>query len=101
MNKCDIALLHKEDKISPSIFIIIAGVVSIISSLGAPLVPEISNYYHISPMLAQWSLTIALISGTVSTPILAKISRLGNYRNVILVTLLATMLGCFLSAYAR
>lgn len=86
-------------EVSPSIFIIIAGVVSMISSLGAPLVPEISNYYHISPMLAQWSLTIALISGTVSTPILAKISRLGNYRNVIFIALIITALGCFLSAY--
>ncbi|MCE3237065.1 MAG: transporter [Gammaproteobacteria bacterium] len=98
MKKCAITL--KECNVRPSIFIIIAGVVSMISSLGAPLVPEIANYYHIVPTLAQWSLTIALISGTVSTPILAKISRTGNYRNVILITLIATMLGCFLSALA-
>ncbi|HLX52321.1 MAG TPA: MFS transporter [Aquella sp.] len=90
----------KEDKVNPHIFIIIAGVVSIISSLGAPLVPEIASYYYISPTLAQWSLTIALISGTVSTPILAKISRFGSYRNVILATLIAIMFGCFLSAFA-
>lgn len=87
-------------EVNAFIFIIIAGAVSMISSLGAPLIPQISNYYHISPVLSQWSLTIALISGTVSTPILVKISRLGNYRNVIFVTLIATTLGCFLSAYA-
>ena len=37
----------KDNKVKPYIFIVIAGIVSMISSLGAPLVPEISKYYHI------------------------------------------------------
>lgn len=90
----------KRNNLKPYIFIIIAGIVSMISSLGAPLVPGISKYYEIAPTLAQWSLTIALISSTVSIPILTKISRFGNYRNVIFITLIITALGCFLSAYA-
>lgn len=90
----------KKDKVSPFVFIIISGIVSVISSLGAPLIPEISNFYHISPQLGKWSLTIALISSAVSTPILAKLSDFGNYRNVILTVLIATTLGCMLSSFA-
>lgn len=99
MRECAGTPLNK-NRVRPSLFIIIAGIVSMISSLGAPLVPEISKYFHVSPQLGQWSLTIALISGTVSTPILAKISHYGNYRNVIFATLMIITLGCFLSAYA-
>lgn len=91
---------HKEDRVKPYVFIIIAGIASMVSSLGAPLVPGISKYYGIAPTLGQWSLTITLISATVSIPILAKISQFGNYKNVIFIALLATVLGCLLSAYA-
>ncbi|MCE3238621.1 MAG: transporter, partial [Gammaproteobacteria bacterium] len=88
----------KKDKVSPLVFIIISGIVSVISSLGAPLIPEISNFYGISPMLGKWSLTIALISSAVSTPILAKLSDFGNYKNVILTVLIVTTFGCLLSS---
>lgn len=77
-------------------FIIISGIVSVISSLGAPLIPEISNYFHISPQLGKWSLTVALISSAASTPILAKLSDFGNYKSVILTVLIMTTLGCIL-----
>ncbi len=90
----------KKDKVSPFVFIIISGIVSVISSLGAPLIPEISNFYHISPQLGKWSLTIALISSAVSTPILGKLSDFGNYKNVILAVLIATTFGCILSSFA-
>lgn len=90
----------KKDKVKPFVFIIISGIVSVISSLGAPLIPAISSFYHISPTLGKWSLTIALISSAVSTPILAKLSDFGNYRNVFLTVLIATTFGCILSSFA-
>lgn len=86
----------KENKVSSFVFIIISGIVSVISSLGAPLIPEISNYFHISPQLGKWSLTVALISSAASTPILAKLSDFGNYKSVILTVLIMTTLGCIL-----
>ena len=98
--KDSMAVHLKKDRVKPYVFIIIAGIVSMISSLGAPLVPTISNYYHIPPRLGQWSLTIALISATVSIPILAKISRFGNYKNVIFITLMITAFGCLLSTFS-
>lgn len=90
----------KKNQVSPFVFIIISGVVSVISSLGAPLIPEISNFYRISPVLGKWSLTIALISSAASTPILAKLADFGYYKNVILTVLIATTMGCMLSSFA-
>ncbi|WP_119344270.1 MFS transporter [Facilibium subflavum] len=89
-----------EDRVSPHFFIMIAGVVSIISSLGAPLVPVIANQYHISSSLGQWSLTIALLFSTATTPILAKLSASGRYKTIIFTVLILTALGCFISSVA-
>lgn len=53
-------------------------VVSIISSLGAPLLPDVAKELEISLPNAQWSLTAALIAGALSAPILG---RLGDGRH--------------------
>jgi MFS family permease len=53
-------------------------VVSIISSLGAPLLPDVAADLNISLPDAQWSLTAALIAGALAAPILG---RLGDGRH--------------------
>jgi MFS family permease len=53
-------------------------VVSIISSLGAPLLPDVAKDLDISLPSAQWSLTAALIAGALSAPVLG---RLGDGRH--------------------
>jgi MFS family permease len=53
-------------------------VVSIISSLGAPLLPDVAKNLDISLPSAQWSLTAALIAGALSAPVLG---RLGDGRH--------------------
>jgi MFS family permease len=53
-------------------------VVSIISSLGAPLLPDVATDLGISLPSAQWSLTAALIAGALSAPVLG---RLGDGRH--------------------
>lgn len=52
-------------------------VASIISSFGAPLIPTVARDFHTSLSTAQWSLTEALLVGTVSSPVLG---RLGDGR---------------------
>ncbi len=59
-------------------------VVSIISSLGAPLIPSIARDMHASVSSAQWSLTATLLVGAVATPI---VGRLGDGRHRRIVTL--------------
>jgi MFS family permease len=60
-------------------------VVSIVSSLGAPLIPSIAEDLDASLSSAQWSLTATLLVGAVATPI---VGRLGDGRHRRLVTLL-------------
>jgi MFS family permease len=48
-------------------------VTSIISSLGAPLIPTIAKDFHDSLSTAQWSLTVALLSGSISAPVMGRL----------------------------
>ena len=48
-------------------------VTSVISSLGAPLIPTVARDFHESLSTAQWSLTVALLVGAVSSPVLGRL----------------------------
>ena len=48
-------------------------VASIISSLGAPLVPSIAADFGDPLSTAQWSLTVALLAGAVSAPVMGRL----------------------------
>ncbi len=55
------------------VLVLTTMVASIISSLGAPLIPTIARDFHQSLSTAQWSLTVALLSGAVSAPVLGRL----------------------------
>ncbi|WP_369355283.1 MFS transporter [Streptomyces sp. cg2] len=71
---------------------------AVISSLGAPLVPQIAGAYHVSLSQAQWSLTITLLTGTVATPVLGRLGDGPHRRSATLVAVAASALGCALAA---
>ncbi|MER7083148.1 MFS transporter, partial [Saccharopolyspora kobensis] len=48
----------------------IALVVAAVASLGAPLITSVATTFHVSLGSAQWTLTVALLSGAVATPVL-------------------------------
>lgn len=76
----------------------ITTVTAIVSSLGAPLIPEIADTYDVRLSLAQWALTSTLIAGAVATPI---VGRWGNgqlRRPVLLGGLGAVLAGTLLAA---
>jgi MFS family permease len=72
-------------------------VTSIVSSLGAPLVPAVAKSYEIELASAQWILSAALLSGALASPL---VGRLGGRRRrvTVLVTLAIVTSGCLLSA---
>ena len=75
-------------------------VASIVSSLGAPLIPTIARDYHDSLSTAQWSLTIALLSGAVSAPVMGRLGDGPRRRATMIGGLAAVTLGCVVAAEA-
>jgi len=76
----------------------VAALVSIVSSLGAPLVPVIARTDHVSLSSGQWLLTAALLTGALSTPVLGRLSDGPHQRRIVLVALGLALSGCVLAA---
>lgn len=64
--------------------------VSMISSVGAPLVPTIATDFHIALGTAQWMLTITLLVGAVCVPVVGRLAD-GPRRLHVLIAVLALM----------
>jgi MFS family permease len=80
------------------VLVYLALVTSLVSSLGAPLVPTIARETHVSLASAQWSLTISLLMGAVATPTLGRLGDGRHRRTAVLAALSAVLLGCVLAA---
>lgn len=75
-------------------------VVSVISSLGAPLIPTIARVFHESLTTSQWSLTVGLLSGAVSAPVMGRLGDGRRRRATIIGGLGAVTLGGVIAALA-
>ena len=75
-------------------------VTAIISSLGAPLIPSVSNDLHVSLSAAQWSLTATLLVGAVSAPIMGRLGDGRHRRETLIGGLGLVTLGGVISALA-
>src|SRR5829696_9145562 len=80
------------------VLVYIGTVVSIISSLGAPLIPSIARDLDASVSSAQWSLTVTLLVGAVATPVIGRLGDGRHRRTVVLAVLSVVLLGCVLAA---
>jgi MFS family permease len=80
------------------VLVIIAALVAIISSLGAPLIPSIARSDHVSLSTAEWVLTAALMMGALATPAMGRLADGPGKRRVLELTLIVVFAGCILSA---
>jgi predicted MFS family arabinose efflux permease len=78
--------------------LLIGMLVAVISSLGAPLVPDIAATQHASLATAQWSLTITLLVGAASGQVLGRLGDGPRRRLVLLGALTAVLIGSALAA---
>lgn len=78
----------------------VGSVVSIISALGAPLIPSIAERFDAGLGSAQWSLTATLLAGAVASPIVGRLGDGRHRRTVLLAVLAAVLLGCAMAALA-
>jgi predicted MFS family arabinose efflux permease len=76
-------------------------VAGLISSLGAPLIPSVARSLHISLASAQWSLTVALLSGAISAPVLGRLGDGPRRRPTILGGLAVVFVGSIIAGLAH
>ena len=73
---------------------------SFVAALGTPLIPTIAHERHVSFDLAQWNLTIALLVGAVTTPLISRWGDGGRRRTVMITVLGITIAGALTAATA-
>jgi predicted MFS family arabinose efflux permease len=76
-------------------------VAGVISSLGAPLIPSVARTLHISLASAQWSLTVALLSGAVCAPIMGRLGDGRHRRETIIGGLAIVLVGSIIAGAAE
>ena len=76
-------------------------VVSVVSALGAPLVPTIARQFHTSLATAQWSLTATLLVGAVASPLVGRLGDGPHRRTVLMACLGLVTLGGAVAALAH
>ena len=84
----------------PWVLLFVVMVTGVISSLGAPLLPSISDDLGVSLSAAQWSLTVTLLVGVVSSPVMGRLGDGPRRREVLLGGLVVVTAGCVLAALA-
>jgi MFS family permease len=75
--------------------------VSLISSVGAPLIPTIAIDLHASLGATQWSLTATLLVGAVASPVIGRLGDCPHRRTTLLTGLALVSLGGVVAALAE
>ncbi len=91
------ALIPSEARLLVPALVFIALVVAAVASLGTPLITSVATTFHVSLDSAQWTLTIALLSGAVATPVLGRLGAGPHRRATILATLAIVVVGSALT----
>jgi len=84
----------------PAVLLFVVMVTGIISSLGAPLIPSISDDLHVSLSSAQWSLTATLLVGVVASPVMGRLGDGPRRRETLLGGLAVVTAGSVIAALA-
>jgi MFS family permease len=82
------------------VLLFVGLVVSMISSLGAPLVPTLANDLHTSLGSAQWALTATVLVGAVASPLVGRLGDGRHRKHVIVACLGLVVLGGGIAALA-
>jgi predicted MFS family arabinose efflux permease len=77
----------------PSAVVFLALLVAAVGSLGAPLITSVATQYDVSLAAAQWTLTVTLLTGAVTTPLLGRLGAGHRRRTATLGTLAVVTAG--------
>lgn len=78
----------------------VGAVNAIISSLGAPLLPQIARDLDASISSTQWALTSTIVVAAIASPLVGRMGDGRHRRTVIAVCLSAVVIGCAVAALA-
>ena len=81
-----------------AVLVLLAVESTAVASLGTPLLPTIETSDHVSLAASQWALTIALLTGAVTTPLLGRLGDGRRRRAATIATVAVMLTGCILSA---
>ncbi len=87
----------RERALAPTL-VLVALVVAVLSSVGAPLIPSIAAASNVSLSTAEWLLTLTLLTGALATPIMGRLADGPRQRRVITVCMSVVLVGCVLAA---
>jgi predicted MFS family arabinose efflux permease len=82
----------------PVTLVLIAAMMSIITSLGAPLITTVAVKDHVPLSTAEWMLTVTLLTGALATPIMGRLADSRYQHRVIHASLLIVIVGLLVSA---
>jgi MFS family permease len=82
------------------VLLFVGAVVSVVSSLGAPLIPRLAQSLDVSLSSAQWALTATLVVAAVASPLVGRLGDGRHRKTVIVVCLGLVVLGGALAALA-
>ena len=82
----------------PATLVAVCLVAAVMSSLGAPLIPTIAAASNVSLSTGAWLLTVTLLTGALSTPVMGRLADGPYQRRVIVLALVPTLIGCVLAA---
>lgn len=82
------------------VLMFVGGVVSVVSSLGAPLIPRLAERLHTSVGNAQWALTATVLVAAVASPLVGRLGDGRHRKRLIIVCLAFVVVGGALAALA-
>lgn len=74
------------------------ALVSITQTVSLPLLPVLPDELHTSVSNVSWVATAAFLTGAVANPVLGRLGDMYGKRRMVLVSLLALLIGCVVSA---
>lgn len=92
-------MTERDSRLVPAL-IYAALCTAVVSSLGMLLVPSIATGFGITVSAAQWMLTINLLVGAVTTPVMGRLSDGPHKKRLLIISLLVVLAGSIIAALA-
>ena len=92
-------MIRREKALGP-VLVLVTASLALIGSVGAPLMYTIAEEMHVTLSAAQWTLTVTILVGAVTAPVLGRLGDGRHRRPAMIIGLLVVTLGGVVAAMA-